>query len=85
MSLNHEEVSRRLPLDHRADRLGKPIPVDRGPNPEGKVRDVHLLIIRHREWRNAPDLSEHVLHSTYDSTIRFFVRLVLRDPRRGTW
>jgi hypothetical protein len=61
---------------------GKPIPVDRGPAPEGKVYDTHLLVIRHREWRNAPDLPEQVLAEKYDRIIRFLARIVLRDPNR---
>lgn len=58
---------------------GKPIPVDRGPEPEGKTHDVHLLVIRHREWRQAPDLPERVLKEVYDPTIKYFSRVFLRS------
>jgi len=61
---------------------GRPNPlVDRGPEPQGKTHDIHLLIIRHRELRSAPNLSEQVFKEHYDREITFMVRaLMTRSP-----
>lgn len=61
---------------------GKPVPVERGKAPEGKIRDVNLLVMRHCEWRQAPDLPEHIIKSVYDPTIRYFARVMLRSGAR---
>lgn len=80
MSLDRAEALHAFHNITAAAGWGRPSPVvDRGPEPRVKSHDIHLLIIRHSEFRNAPNLSEKIFREVYDTDITFMTRALLRD------